>query len=292
MDDPFATELTGAVLARLNDCKDPRFKQIMQGAIRALHGFVRDVDLTPEEWIAGIEFLTATGVACDAKRQEFILLSDTLGVSMMVIALAQAKAADSDLSATEATVQGPYYWEGAPELSLGDDIGHDVPGEPTFYSGRVTDTDGNPIAGALLDIWSGDGDGTYDMQREGQTEMLARGRFRTDEQGRYWFWSIRPSYYPVLVDGPVGSMLKRMGRHPNRPGHIHFKISADGFMPVTTHLFVADSPYLDSDAVFGVRDSLIVDFDSHSPGEAPDGRTMNVRYWSAHYDVRLARPKA
>jgi hydroxyquinol 1,2-dioxygenase len=288
-------DLTRAALARLDECDDVRFKRVMVSLIGHLHAFVREVDLTTEEWIAAIDFLTATGQCCTAQRQEFILLSDTLGVSMLVVTQDQARqkgTGNGAAAATEATVQGPYYWDGARDFPLGHDIGEGVPGEATFYSGRVTDTEGTPVVGALLDVWSGDGEGVYDMQITGQSEMLARGRFRTDDQGRYWFWSIRPGYYPVPMDGPVGRMLERMGRHPNRPGHIHMKVVADGFVPVTTHLFVADSPYLDSDAVFGVRESLVVDFEEHAPGEAPDGRVMPSRYWSAHYDFRLAPSRA
>ncbi len=285
-------ELTQAVLQRLDGATDPRFSQVMRSLITHLHAFIRDVDLQPGEWFSGIEFLTAVGQACTDKRQEFILLSDTLGASMMVVMLDQRRAAARNqgtqriTEATEATVQGPYYWEGAPELPLGADLAQGASGEPTFYSGRVTDIHGQPLQGALLDIWSGDGDGVYDMQVEG-AGMAARARIRTDAQGRYWFWSIRPTYYPVPVDGPVGRMLAGMGRHPNRPGHIHMKVSAERHVPVTTHLFVANSPYLDSDAVFGVRPSLIVDFEPHPAGQAPDGRTLATPYWSAHYDFCL-----
>lgn len=282
--------LTQAVIDRLAECGDERFKRVMTSLVAHLHGFIRDVDLRPEEWMASIEFLTATGRACSEARQEFILLSDTLGASMQVVSLDQARSAGGghgSILATEATVQGPYYWVGAPDLPLGSDIGQGVNGEPTLYCGRVTDTEGCPLADALLDVWSGDGEGVYDMQVAGQSQMLARGRFRTDAEGRYWFWSIKPSYYPVPMDGPVGRMLERMGRHPNRPGHIHFKVAAPGHAEVTTHLFVADGPYLDSDAVFGVRDSLVVEFDRHASGVAMDGRAMNGPYWSANHDFRL-----
>lgn len=283
--------LTDEVLSRLQGCTDARFQQVMTSLVTHLHDFVRDVDLTGEEWMQAIQFLTATGQQCTDKRQEFILLSDTLGVSMLVVALAQARAggrAAAATPATEATVQGPYYWEGAPDRPLGFDIGEGVPGEPALYTGRVTDTEGRPLSGALLDVWSGDGEGHYDMQMADNTTMRARGRFRTDEQGRFWFWSIRPSYYPIPMDGPVGRMIERMGRDPNRPGHIHMMVSADGHVPVTTHLFVADSPYIETDVVFGVRDSLVVPFERHEPGSAVDGRPMRKPYWSAHYDFRLA----
>ncbi|CUS08558.1 unnamed protein product, partial [Tuber aestivum] len=225
----------------------------MATLITKLHEFIREADLTPEEWMAAIEFLTATGKTCTDKRQEFILLSDTLGASMQV-----ASGNLPATAATEATVQGPYYWAGAPDKALGSNIAEGVAGEPAYYAGQVTDTEGKPLAGALLDVWSGDGEGVYDMQVEGQTEMLARARFRTDAEGRYAFWSIRPSFYPIPMDGPVGKMIEGMGKHPNRPGHIHFMLSMPGYAGVTTHLFVANSPYLDSDVVFGVRDSLVV----------------------------------
>jgi hydroxyquinol 1,2-dioxygenase len=281
--------ITDAVLGRMTECQDARFKQVMTSLVRHLHDFARDVDLKGDEWFKAIEFLTACGKKCDDKRQEFILLSDTLGLSMLVVALEHARALKGRTGATpptDATVQGPFYWEGAPEMPLGSDIAEGVSGEPALYSGRVTDLEGKPLKGALLDIWSGDGDGKYDMQRD-DSPMRARARVRTDDQGRYWFWSIRPTYYPVPDDGPVGDMLRKMGRHPNRPGHIHMKVSAPGHKEVTTHLFVKGGPYLDSDAVFGVRDSLIVEYEQHEPGTAMDGRKMNKPYHVAHYDFRL-----
>lgn len=287
-------ELTQAVVNSIAKSRDPRFRQLMSSLIVKLHEFIREVDLTPEEWMAAIEFLTATGKTCTDKRQEFILLSDTLGASMQVVMLAQARAsaqASGSLpatDATEATVQGPYYWPGAPDKELGSNIAEGVAGEAAYYTGQVTDTEGRPLAGALLDVWSGDGEGVYDMQVEGQTEMLARARFRTDAQGRYAFWSIRPSFYPIPMDGPVGKMIDGMGKHPNRPGHIHFMLSMPGYAGVTTHLFVANSPYLDSDVVFGVRDSLVVGFTRHEAGTAPDGRVMDKSWWSAQHDFRLA----
>lgn len=289
-------DITQAVLARLADDADPRFKQIITGVVKHAHALVRELDLKPDEWMAAIQFLTRVGQTCDAKRQEFILLSDTLGISMLVVQLDQARrtqAALADAGATtrptEATVQGPFYWEGSPVLPLGSDIGEGMPGEPAYYSGRITDTHGQPIANACLDVWSGDGEGVYDMQIGAGTEMRLRGRFHTDNDGRYHFWSIKPYYYPVPDDGPVGDMLRAMGRHPNRPGHIHMMVYRDGYVPVTTHLFAHDSPYLDSDAVFGVRDSLIVPYTAHGPGTAPDGRTLDKPFHTASYDFVLAK---
>jgi hydroxyquinol 1,2-dioxygenase len=290
-----ADELAQAVIARMADSPNPRFKQIMTALVEHAHAFVREVELTPEEWMTGIQFLTATGKNCDEKRQEFILLSDTLGISMLVVAVDQmkgARAVQAQVQAgaatpTEATVQGPFYWEGAPVLALGSDIGDGMPGEPAYYSGRVTDTAGKPIAGCCVDVWSGDGEGVYDMQLGEEAGMRLRARFHTDAQGNYRFWSIKPTFYPVPDDGPVGEMLHAMGRHPNRPGHIHMMVYAPGYQRLTTHLFVSDSPYLDSDAVFGVRDSLIVDFTRHIAGAAPDGRTLDKPYYTAGYDFKL-----
>src|SRR5688572_16510659 len=267
MSDYNQEKLTQDVVDAFAKTPDPRLRQLMTALVKHIHAFAREVDLTPEEWMAGIRFLTKTGRICTDKRPEFILLSDTLGLSMMVVALAQARAsgdAKGAIEPTEATVEGPFYWAGAPDLPLGSDIGEGVPGEPAFYMGRVTDLQGAPLAGALLDVWSGDGDGKYDVQLSSEPTMRARGRFRTDEQGRYWFWSIRPTYYPVPDDGPVGDMLRATGRSIYRPGHIHMQISAPGHVMLTTHLFAAGSPYLDEDAVFGKRDSPVVDFEKHA----------------------------
>jgi hydroxyquinol 1,2-dioxygenase len=283
--------LTQDVVDAFAGTPDARLRELMTALVKHIHAFAREVDLTPDEWLAGLKFLTATGQISHEKRPEFILLSDTLGLSMMVVALAQARASGKPrgaTEATEATVEGPFYWPGAPDMPLGADIAQGVPGEPSFYMGRVTDTNGKPLDGALLDVWSGDGDGKYDMQLSADPTMRARGRFRTDAEGRYWFWSIRPTYYPVPDDGPVGDMLRATNRSINRPGHIHMMISAEGHVPLTTHLFVAGSPYIDQDVVFGKRDSLVVEFDKHPPGKAVDGREMAVPYYSASYDFRLA----
>ncbi len=294
-----AKDLADAVIARMAACPDPRFKQVMSALVRHAHAFACEVDLSPGEWMAAIQFLTATGKMCDDKRQEFILLSDTLGMSMLVVALQQARGArtapttvESGVpaaaqTATEATVQGPFYWENSPERPLGSDIIGEASGEPAYYSGRVTDTAGRAIANCCLDVWSGDGDGIYDMQRGSAAGMQLRARFHTDAQGGYRFWSIKPTFYPVPDDGPVGGMLRAMGRHPNRPGHIHMMVYAPGFQSLTTHLFVSDSDYLDSDAVFGVRDSLIVDYARHPAGKAPDGRVLDKPYYTTGYDFHL-----
>ncbi len=275
--------ITQAVIGRLAACEDPRFARIMTSLVTHLHDFVREVKLTESEWFTAIQFLTDVGKACTDKRQEFILLSDTLGVSVLVITLNHP----ADDGSVESTVQGPFYWEGAPELPRGSNLAEGVKGEPAFYSGRVLSADGRPLPDALLDIWSGDGEGNYDMQIPGETGMKARGRIRTDVEGRYWFRSIRPTFYPVPTDGPVGQMLRKMGRHPYRPGHVHMIVSAPGHLPVTTHLFVAGSPYLDSDAVFGMKESLVAEFKRHPPGPGPAGERLDTPFYTVSYDFRL-----
>ena len=280
-------KITRDAIGRLADAKDPRFKRVMTSLIRHLHAFVEDVDLTEEEWMTAIQFLTDTGQSCTGRRQEFILLSDTLGVSMLVVMLAQARAGRGKLKgATEATVQGPFFWEGAPEMPLGSDISNGVEGEPALYRGRITNAKGRPVANAQIDVWSVDGGGLYDMQ-SGE-EMRARAKFRTGADGRYAFWSVRPKHYPVPTDGPVGRMLRAMGRHAFRPAHIHFMVRAKGYQPLVTHLFDSKSRYLVSDAVFGVRDSLVTGFARHKAGKAPDGREMTRPYYTVNFDLRLA----
>jgi hydroxyquinol 1,2-dioxygenase len=255
----------------------------MSSLVTHLHAFVREVQLTEAEWLTAIEFLTEVGKTSTDQRQECILLSDTLGVSVLVITLNHP----ADQGSAESTVLGPFYWEGAPDVPRGSNLGLGVKGEPVFYSGRVLSADGRPLEDALLDIWSGNGDGNYDMQLPEETGMKARGKIRTDAEGRYWFRSIRPTFYAVPTDGPVGRMLRLMGRHPYRPGHIHMIVSAQGHLPVTTHLFVAGSQYLDSDAVFGVKESLVAQFDRHAPGVAPDGEHMDTPFYTVNYDFRL-----
>jgi hydroxyquinol 1,2-dioxygenase len=275
--------LTDAVLAKLTAAPNARFKQIMTSLIRHLHEFVREVELTEEEWFSGIQFLTATGQKCDEKRQEFILLSDTLGVSMLVDTLNHRKPA----GATESTVLGPFYVNGAPELPNGANLANGFPGEPTLFSGRVLTVDGKPIPDAQIDMWQADAEGFYDVQRPNLHEMRLRGKFHTDAQGKFLFGTVRPIEYPVPTDGPVGQMLLQMGRHPYRPAHIHTVVSAPGYEPVTTHVFVEGDRYLDSDAVFGVKDSLVVDFVHHNPGKAPDGTVMDRPYFTVNYDFGL-----
>ena len=275
--------LTDAVLTKLEGATDARFKEIMTSLVRHLHAFAREVQLTEQEWLAGIQFLTATGQKCDDKRQEFILLSDTLGLSMLVDAINHRKPS----GATESTVLGPFYVSGAPELPLGANIAEGVEGEPTYFSGRVRTPDGKPIAGATLDLWSTDGEGWYDVQRQDTNGMRARGKIKTDADGRYAFWTIKPVSYPIPTDGPVGGMLLRMGRHPYRPAHTHMIVSAPGYDTVTTHVFVEGDDYIESDAVFGVKNSVVAEFKRHDPGSAPDGKRMDRPYYVVRYDFGL-----
>jgi hydroxyquinol 1,2-dioxygenase len=278
-------DLTDAVLAKLEGASDARFREVMSSLIRHLHACIRETGLTEKEWITGIEFLTATGQKCDAKRQEYILLSDTLGVSMLVDAINHRKTG----GATETTVLGPFYVSGAKDMPMWADIAGDAPGEPAYVSGRVLDVNGKPIAGAVLDVWQTDGEGYYDVQRPGGNEHYARGKFTAGADGRYGFKTIKPVSYPVPTDGPVGKMLLRMGRHPYRPAHVHVIATAPGYDRVATHLFVEGDKYLDSDAVFGVKHSLVVDFKPHPAGPAPDGKSSLVPFCTAEFDFRLVR---
>lgn len=264
------SNLTDAVLARLQDCDDPRLKAVTAALIRHLHAFIREVEPTPEEWFAGIRFLTATGQICDDKRQEVILLSDTLGVSMLVDAIHNRK----PVGATESSVLGPFYVEGAPELDSGADL---APGESpgVWVSGQVLDLSGQPIAGALLDVWQTAPNGLYHVQDAEQPEHHLCGKVQADGLGCYRFRTLKPVSYPIPTDGPVGGLLERLGRHPYRPAHIHFIVSAPGFKPVITQLFSEGDPYLESDAVFGVKHSLVIDYQ-------PEGDELAV-----HYDFRL-----
>jgi protocatechuate 3,4-dioxygenase beta subunit len=235
----------------------PRLAEVLTALVRHVHDFVKEIELTESEWEEGIRFLTATGQKCDDLRQEFILLSDVLGVSMLVETINHRAVGE----ATEQTVLGPFHVVESPARELGDDIALDGKGTPCLVSGTVRDDEGRPIAGATVDVWQADADGFYDVQKpDSIPERNLRGLFTTDGNGDFWFRSIVPRYYPIPDDGPVGRLLRLTGRHPNRPAHLHFIVSAAGHEPVTTHLFVEDSPYLDSDVVFGVKDSLVREF--------------------------------
>ena len=275
--------ITQAVLDRMSACNNPRLKEVLGSLVRHLHDFAREVKLTEAEWMAGIEFLTATGHMCDDKRQEFILLSDTLGLSMLTVAMNNAKPE----GVTESTVFGPFHVAGAPHVVQGADISAGATGEPLFVTARVTAPDGKPVAGADVDVWQADEDGLYDVQRPNLEHHQARAVLRTDAEGYLRFRTVLPVAYPVPTDGPVGKMLVATGRHPWRPAHIHFMVVATGFERLITHVFRDGDPYMDSDVVFGVRSSLIGQFDQHSAGTAPDGSAMAVPFHTLAFDFVL-----
>ena len=249
-------EHVAQVLASFDESKDPRLVEVTQAAIRHLHAFAEEVGLTRDEWMAGIQFLTAIGQKCDDTRQEFILLSDTVGLSMLVEMMAHQAAAGT----TEPTVFGPFHVDGAPRRPHGASIVEtELGGQPLVMRGTVSSLDGTPLVGAEVDVWQTAPNGLYDVQDDGQNEMNLRGIFTTDSEGRYQFTTVRPVDYTIPDDGPVGDWLGATGRHPWRPAHVHLVVSAEGYKPVITHAFDSESNYLESDAVFGVRDSLVVD---------------------------------
>jgi protocatechuate 3,4-dioxygenase beta subunit len=277
--------LTDAVIARLKEVDNPRFKQLMTSAIKHLHAFARDVELTEEEWFEGIKFLTACGQKCDDKRQEFILLSDVLGLSMMVVALNHKTVP----GATEATVLGPFFAHGAPEFEYGADLreGATMKGEDSFVTGRVLSTEGKPIPNATLDIWQAKADGIYDVQ-ERDSEFELRGRVKANPKGEYAFKTYKPKFYGVPSDGPVGDLLRAMNRHPMRPAHMHAIVSAPGYQQVITHVFVEGDPYLDSDAVFAVKDSLIAKYTKVDSPEEAKKLGMPSPFLKLEWDFHLA----
>ena len=270
--------LTRQVLASMRRTRNPRLRQVMTSLVTHLHDFVREVKPTPDEWMQGIRFLTDTGHWCSGKRQEYILMSDTLGVSMLVDWINYA----AQRGATESTVLGPFHRAKAPAVKLGGSICRPgTPGTPCVVRGTVRDTSGRPVPGAKLDLWEADAEWLYDSQRG--NAMNARGIVTADAQGRFWFRCVTPTAYPVPHDGPVGRMLTATGRHPMRPPHLHFWITARGYQPLVTHLFLKGGRYLDSDAVFGVKKSLVVPLKKGRDG------TRELRY---DFVLMPARPAA
>lgn len=263
------------VNARMGQNVSPRLAQVMAGLVTHLHAFAKDVHLTQEEWEYAIGFLTRTGQICSGERQEFILLSDVLGFSMLVDAINNRRPA----GATENTVFGPFHVDNAPELPMGSNISLDGKGESCWFEGMVIDLHGNPIAGARVDVWSDNADGFYDVQQPDiQPKWNNRGVFITGPDGRYAFQGIKPVSYPIPDDGPVGQMLGHLGRHPYRPAHMHYLVTANGFEKLVTHTFVGDDFYLSSDAVFGVKKTLIAPFE-----HVNDGKTI----WRSPFDFVL-----
>ena len=266
-----------AVNGRVGSATDQRLGHVMARLVTHLHAFIKDVELTQDEWTAAIGFLTRTGQTCDGNRQEFILLSDVLGVSMLVDAINNRR----PTGATENTVLGPFHVDGVPEYPMGANISQDGGRETCLFQGWVTDLDGNPLGGVRIDVWSDNEDGFYDVQQPGlQPPHNNRGVFVTGPDGRYWFRGIKPVSYAIPDDGPVGQMLGHLGRHPYRPAHMHFIVSREGFETVVTHTFVAGDDYLQSDAVFGVKETLIAPIEAASDGDTK---------WVSSFDFVLTR---
>lgn len=281
-----AARSADVVNARMGPDISPRMREVMTIMINHLHAAVKEANLTTEEWMAGIEFLTKTGQMCSDWRQEFILLSDVLGVSMLVDALNH----DRPEGSTENTVLGPFYVSGAPQYENGANICLDGKGEPLVVRGRVTDNDGRPVAGATVDVWATNDDGFYDVQQKGiQPDHNLRGIFTTDANGEYWFRTVKPRYYPIPDDGTVGKLLAALGRHPNRAAHLHFIVKAPGFDTVITHIFTPDCRYLTEDTVFGVKHSLIADFRKIDDAAEAGRLGFANPFWAVDWDFVLAR---
>jgi protocatechuate 3,4-dioxygenase beta subunit len=279
-------EITHDVLSRFDATTDSRLRELMQSLVRHLHAFAIETRLTEAEWMAGIEFLTNTGHACTATRQEFILLSDTLGLSMVVDAVNH----DGPTGATESTVRGPFYVPDSPERPMGSSIAEQPgSGDPVLVSGTVRDPTGQAVEGAVVDIWQNASNGAYAVQDPMQPADNLRGRFRTGSDGRFSFWAVRPTDYAIPEDGPVGAMLRATNRHPWRAAHLHLIVSAPDHVTVTTHFFDDESSRLDSDTVFGVKPSLVCHFVRHDPSEAgaPDG--ADSPWFTLERDVILDR---
>lgn len=273
-----------AVNARIGPSVDPRTRQIASAVVRHLHAAVKEIEPTHEEWLAAINFLTNTGHMCSDWRQEFILLSDVLGVSMLVDAINHRR----PTQATENTILGPFFVDGLSISDNGTNICRDGKGEPLVVHSRVIDINGAPVSGATIDVWQTNDDGFYDVQQQGiQPEGNLRGKFTSDADGRFWFRSVKPRFYPIPDDGPVGKMLGKLGRHPNRAAHIHFIVEAPGFETVITHIFAPDCPYLQEDTVFGVKESLIGRFERVEDADAAEKLGFASPFWSVEQDFVL-----
>jgi hydroxyquinol 1,2-dioxygenase len=288
-EEPVAAEaISAATEASFAKCEGERLRILMQSLVRHLHGFAREVELTEAEWRAGIDVLVATGQITDGQRDEFILWSDTLGLSMLVDALAHPLPS----GATESTVLGPFWADGSPLREYGDPIFDSAAGEPAWVQGSVRDLEGRPIGGAELDVWQNDATLLYGVQDPEAPEAHLRGRFRTRPDGSYAFLGVRPVPYPIPDDGPVGAMLAATGRHPWRPAHLHMIVSAPGYQTLTTHFFDAESAYLESDAVFAVKPSLLRRFVRRRAEDPERPASVTGEWWSVENDIVLASSAA
>jgi hydroxyquinol 1,2-dioxygenase len=264
--------LTQRVLDSFNGAVSPRCQQILRSLVTHLHAFASDIAITEHEWAYAVEFVTRLGQISDDKRQETILLSDVLGLSMLTIGINHPVTPP----VTESTVFGPFFVEDSPAFSNGDDISGGAGGQPCFYSGAVTGVDGRPIPDALIEIWHSDEEGNYDVQYADIESAQGRGHLRTDALGRFWFSSVLPEPYPIPQDGPVGDLLAAARRSPMRPAHVHFMIAATGYATLVTHVFRDGDPYLGNDAVFGEKESLIRAFEGHGSGPAPTDDSSSI----------------
>ena len=281
--------LVETVIASFEKAEDERLKQLMQSLTKHLHNFIREVRLTEDEWNKGIEFLTAAGHITDDKRQEFILLSDVLGASMQTIAVNNEAVGN----ATEATVFGPFFVNDAPEIPIGGDIAGGAAGQPCWVEGTVTDTAGDPVPNARIEVWEADDDGFYDVQYT-DGRVAGRAHLYSDENGNYSFWGLTPTPYPIPHDGPVGHMLAAVGRSPVRASHLHFMVTAENLRTLVTHIFVEGDPQIEvGDSVFGVKDSLIKRFGQQPAGTpTPDGRELDRDWARTRFDIVLAPAEA
>lgn len=279
------TELTAAVIRSFDETPDPRVRFLMEELVKSLHDFVRKTDLTFDEWGYAIDFLTRTGQKCTSSRQEFILLSDVFGVSMLVDAVNHR---ERD-GATETTVLGPFYVGEHKPMPHGADISSNLPGERMFVQSRVTDLKGKPLAGVPVDIWHADDEGYYDSQRPDYETAgpSSRARFITDSDGRFFFRTILPCSYPIPTDGPVGEMIIQVRRHAMRPAHVHFLVNAPGYEPLVTHVFMDGDKYLESDVVFGVKNDLIAKVEKRTDPTMPDGKPATGTWHLMTYDFRM-----
>ena len=277
--------ITGLAVERWATAGDPRLAEVMTALVRHLHDFAREVRLTEAEWMAAVQWLTRTGAISTEKREEFILASDVLGLSMLVVQMNHRL----DPRATPATVLGPFHIEGSPELGFAEDMSDGLPGVPLYLHGTVTDLDGAPVAGAVLDVWQSDADGVYEAQLAEVDEARLRAKYTTREDGSYCVRTIAPLGYSIPMDGPVGELIARTEISHCRPAHIHFLINVPGFEPLITHLFQEGAQYLDSDVVFGTKQELVTAFEERPAGATPDGGTSGVPWLESRYDFVLQR---
>jgi hydroxyquinol 1,2-dioxygenase len=278
--------ITDLAVQRWETAHYPRTAELMSALVRHLHAFAREVRLTEAEWMAAIQWLNRTGQISNEKREEFILTSDVLGLSMLVVQMNH----HFDERATPATVLGPFHIEGSPEFEYGADMSEGIPGTPLVLHGTVSDLDGNPVSGAVLDVWQADNEGLYESQHADVDEARLRAKYTSREDGGYCVRTVAPLGYTIPMDGPVGELISKTDISHFRPAHVHFLINVPGYEPLITHLFEAGADYLDSDVVFGVKEQLVVQYEKREPGETPAGDTIDEPWFEARYDFVL-QPK-